>query len=279
MGYEVTYHYHEEIAKGEYNKDEIKTKSVKIGGPYDDITLETLAGKVMAQLARRNILVVDVEIYEFTKKKISFKEASDGILIGRRKFSFDDGAVVSSIEESEEPPVVVQQTATAPTPTFNQNDLLAQLLSNPSVLAALGAAGNPAAQAIVKKQSVPTGPSPIPNKIIRYEIFNPVDKIFLEDARRRKLAFTVGKRYPILLERKASVTEVGMFYHTIDDKGQRQVMSDKFFSPDVGELERGFEAEEFKPTVAGTSAGKDVGGDGLDWSSFTDEYDMVDIRK
>jgi len=277
IGFEVTYHYHEEVSKGEYNKDEIKTKSVKIGGPYDDVTLESLAGKVMAQLARRNILVVDVEIYEFTKRKVSFKEAQDGILIKNRKFSFDDGAVVGTAcaAEEEEQPVV----AASASPALNQNDLLAQLLSNPAVLAALGAGGTNLQVAATGKKAAATlgGPSALPNKILRHEIFNPVDKLFLDDARRRKLAFTLGKRYPILSERKAQNEQVGMFYHTIDDKGVRQVMCDKFFSPDVAGLDRGFEVEEFKPTVVGGSVGKGQGGDGLDWSSFTEET-VPDVR-
>lgn len=99
MGYEVTYKYHEMI-DGEYNKNELKLKTVKIGSPYEDTQAELLAGKIIAQLARRNILVVDVEIYEFTKKKLTFKQTDDGILIKNRKYSFDDGALLST--ESEE---------------------------------------------------------------------------------------------------------------------------------------------------------------------------------
>ena len=100
MGYELIYHYHEEISKGEYNRDEIKTKSVKVGSPYDDMPLENVAGKIIAQLARRNILVVDVEIYEFTKKKLNYREADDGIVIKNKKFKFDDGAVVEVSENN-----------------------------------------------------------------------------------------------------------------------------------------------------------------------------------
>src|SRR5690606_33375022 len=94
LGFEITLKFHEEISKGEYNKDELKTKTTKVGGPLEDVPIEVLAGKVIAQLARRNILVVDVEIYEITKKKISFKETSDGILIKNKKFRFDDGALI-----------------------------------------------------------------------------------------------------------------------------------------------------------------------------------------
>lgn len=108
MGYEVTYKYHE-MVDGEYNKNELKLKTVKIGNPYEEMQPEILAGKIIAQLARRNILVVDVEIYEFIKKKLTFKQTDDGILIKNRKYSFDDGALVSTEE------VVEQQEQEKPT--------------------------------------------------------------------------------------------------------------------------------------------------------------------
>ena len=104
LGFEITLKFHEEISKGEYNKDELKTKTTKVGGPLEDVPIEVLAGKVIAQLARRNILVVDVEIHEITKKKISFKETADGILIKNKKFRFDDGALITTSVESEETP-------------------------------------------------------------------------------------------------------------------------------------------------------------------------------
>ena len=87
MGYELVFYFHKEISKGEYNKEEVKKKSVKVGSPYEEVPLETVAGKIIAQLARRNILVVDVDIFELTKKKLSYKETSDGILIKNKKFN------------------------------------------------------------------------------------------------------------------------------------------------------------------------------------------------
>lgn len=266
MGFELTYRYHEEISKGEYNKEELKSKTIKVGSPYDDISLDVLAGKVMAQLARRNILVVDVEIFEFTKKKISFKETSDGILIKNKKFSFDDGAVTHLHETTGE--------SESPQQSNQTNDLLAQILQNPAVLAAL--------QKQVPGVVAPTGPAVSipknadgranlapaiqPTAILRYEIYNPADKIFLEDAKRRGLAFTLGKKYPILAERAARNFNVGMFYTTIDDKGRHQVMSDKFFTPDISLSEKGFESESFKPVAM-----KQQSSDGLDYSGFVDD--------
>lgn len=270
MGFEITYKYYEEVSKGEYNKEEVKSKTVKVGSPYDDISLEILAGKVMAQLARRNILVTEVEIYEFAKKKISFKEASDGILIKNKKFSFDDGAVMKSEEISEEEPVQLSQNSQ----NNSAQQLLNQLLANPAVAAVLnagvmsvpGVAGS--TKPVIKNTDGNINIAPIinPTQIMRYEIYNPADKIFVEDARKRGFHFTVGKKYPILAEKPARNMSVGMLYTTIDDKGKRQIMSDKFFTPDINLSEKGFEQQDFKPLANPISKS-----DGLDWSSFSDD--------
>lgn len=272
MGYEVTYSFHEEISKGEYNKEELKTKTVKVGSPYDEIPLEVVAGKVMAQLARRNILVVDVEIFEFTKKKISYKEAPDGILIKNKKFSFDEGEIIGNFAAGVE---VDEENKN------NQNQLLQQLLANPQLLSLLQ--GNQNNQLIQNQpaqqnnqvtnfnRNVPAVASVniASQSIIRYEIFNPIDKIFLEDAKKRNLPFTLGKKYPVFAERKARSEMVGMLYTIMDDNGKKQVMSDKFFTPDV--VLDG-EQEAFR-----AAADNKVSGDGLDWSSFTDN-DVPNIR-
>lgn len=205
MGYECILHYHEEISKGEYNKEEVKTKSIKIGSPYDDIPLEILAGKIMAQLARRNMLVVDVEIFEFAKKKISYKETEDGILIKNKKFGFDDDRIISnslhisSADEEE----VVPQIATA---------------------------------SQVVQKSTPTNINIAePNKKmrpIRYEIFNPIEPYFINMYKDKKMAFTLNKKYPIFTETAAGSDILsGMNYLTEDDRGVRRTVNDKFFTP------------------------------------------------
>jgi hypothetical protein len=258
MGYEINYKYHEEISKGEYNREETKTKTIKVGTPYEDMPLESLAGKIMAQLARRNILVVDVEIFEYTKKKINYRETPDGVVIKNKKFSFDDGPVVS-VNESE-------------TEEQSPEQMLATLLANPQVQAAL--AGNQVAvQAGVPAKITPGGP--LANKkqnILRHEIFNPVDKIFLEDARRRGFSFTLGKRYPILGEKMGPNMMVGMIYTVVDDNGKTQKLSDKFFTPDVA-LSEGFR-DDFKPLAGG---GRTMG-DTLDWGGAVSD-DIPDIRR
>jgi len=68
MGYEVIYHYKEKL-NGEFS-EETKTYKKRIGDPYEELPPEKLASVIFGQLARRDIYVKDVEIYEITKKKI-----------------------------------------------------------------------------------------------------------------------------------------------------------------------------------------------------------------
>ena len=73
MGYELIIKYREKNEEGEYG-EEIQEKKIKIGSPYDDVSLDICAGKIIAQLANRKKLVEDVEIYEYTKKKLTYKK-------------------------------------------------------------------------------------------------------------------------------------------------------------------------------------------------------------
>ena len=110
MGYEVKYFYKEETeVKGQYS-DEIKEKKVKIGDPWEEVPLEVVAGKVMAQLAKRNIFVTDVEIYRLAKEKISYRNTEDGIVIKNKKFRYDDGPAAVA-DEFDQP---VAAAATTP---------------------------------------------------------------------------------------------------------------------------------------------------------------------
>ena len=252
MGYEVKFSYHEEIEKGEYNTEEVKTKFVKVGDPYEDVPLGLVAGKIMAQLARRSILVVGVEVFEYTKKQISYKETPDGILIKNRKFSFDEGEVIAPGGETQIDEV--------------QEDLLKQLLDNPSLL-------NNLQQKLGLQKTQPVAPKINPStavsgsySVIREEVYNPADKIFLDDAKRRNLAFTLGKKYPIVSERASTNKLAGMLYTVIDDNGKRTTMSDKFFTPVVS-MDKQFR-EDFKPIATSGGGGTVVTGDGLQWSGL-----------
>lgn len=181
MGYEIVLSYAEQDENGEYDKENLHTKKIKVGSPYEELGLEHVAGKIMAQLARRAILVTDVKIYEFVKKELQFKETPTGIKIKNKLFKFDGGAV---LEEG----CVVE-------PEGDQSML--ELLS-----------ANPRLNTIHKSTAV-TG------KVLREELYLP-EKFLHDENIRRGFKVTMGKKYPIVGERKAGT---GYFYLIKDDMG------------------------------------------------------------
>jgi len=100
MGFEIRYHYHPKKEDGVgYNMDKKEMLTKKIGKSFDETPLEKLAGAVMSQMARRDILIFDVEVDEFVRKSVNFKETKDGrgIVLKNKRFSFNSTAdMVSS---------------------------------------------------------------------------------------------------------------------------------------------------------------------------------------
>lgn len=74
MGFECVIHYYESTGNGEYNKEELKTKSLKIGTPYEDVSLSVLAAKLIAQLARKNMLITNIDILNLKRRKYLLKK-------------------------------------------------------------------------------------------------------------------------------------------------------------------------------------------------------------
>ena len=95
MGYEVKYHYHDKTESG-YDTDDDKTFTKRVGKSFEDTSLDAVASAIIRQLARRDVWVVNVEIVEFVKKEISFRESKGGIVIKNRKFNFDSNHICSS---------------------------------------------------------------------------------------------------------------------------------------------------------------------------------------
>jgi hypothetical protein len=101
MGYEVLFSYNEKKDNG-YDSENVKTLKKVVGKATEDTPLEHLAALIFRQFARRDVMVFDVEIYEYTKKRISFKENKDGILLKNKKFSFDLSTCDQTPETSSE---------------------------------------------------------------------------------------------------------------------------------------------------------------------------------
>jgi len=208
MGFECVIHYYESTGNGEYNKEELKTKSLKIGTPYEDVSLSVLAAKLIAQLARKNMLITNIDIFEFEKKKISFKETDSGIVIKNRKFNFDDTDLIAS--------------------SLNQENL----------------EENVNKQNLMPQQSnINIAPPKTTKKALKYEIFNlknPDHPNLINEFKTKKMAFTNGKSYPIYQELNDPSNFFSINYETIDDNGILRIVNDKFFQP-VIKLTNNFE--------------------------------------
>lgn len=219
MGYEIVYHFRKKLGPGEYS-EEVTTESIIVGEPDQITSLGTAANKIFAKLARPNISVDDVEVYEFTKKKLSFRFADDGIVISNKKFKFDDGP------EQEPPSCDLTTTPDEPDSPDIAQQLLALLKSNPQVIQQIQNPDSPlpvAAPKLPQKKPVSNRPKPP----LRFETYDPVDSAMHNDLFSTGKPFTVGKTYPILEEKMAGH---GILYSTVDDKGKPQWISDKYFN-------------------------------------------------
>ena len=273
MGFEITFHYREAGEERGTFEEEVKTKKTKVGSPYDDVPVEQAAGKVMAQFARRNILVTDVEIFEYTKKKLSFREADDGIVIGRKKFKFDDGAALDVQDEAEESPQDQLAKLLAANPALAQM-LQPQQQQQPSQVQVhiTNPGGN--ADNVPRAKPVEPGGNLVPQITrapLRHEIFDP-ERLLAEAAQRRGLKFRLGQEYPIYEEKMppSGMENMGLMYITVDDAGNKQILSSMHFNPKVGTLEKGFTEEPTK-----TSNGLDSR---LQWSGAYSDAGVPSLR-
>lgn len=215
MGFEVCYHYHDRLPDGKYNVEEKKEIKKKVGSPLDEIPLEQVAAVIMAQLARRDIWVIDVEVHEFTKKKISFKEAADGsgIVIKNKKFGVNSAGsqlVVSDVQEEQ--PV----NANFAVKQYNHSGMLPH-----------------------NEMSARVGPQ----KIRSWMVFEPNHQQ-LEEVRKERFKFTVGKKYPIYMIEPHPTMLGYQLFTTVDDAGNQKMIRDEFFVPAIlnllGDRELGF---------------------------------------
>jgi len=246
IGFEVTYHYHERI-DGEYNKEEIKTFKKKVGDPFDDVPYEKLASSIMGQLARRDVWIVNAEVYELSKKPISFKETKGGIILKNRKFLFDNSENTFVVQEV--PPEIPQaQTIQNYVPATVQNN---------------GNHVNIQGQAYPHEQNRPKKP-------VDWVVFFPEPQQIVE-IKQKNLRFTPDKKYPVF-EKRSTPSGLGEIYVMQDDMGREQLVSDKYFVPGninlIADKELGFSESQTK---------KDGGN--LFWGSASMDSNMPDIRR
>lgn len=202
MGFELVFKYHEKKDTG-YDTAEQKTFKKKCGEAYEDVSLEKLALLVMGQLARRDIWIVDVEINEFVKKTINFRETKGGIVIKNKKFTLDNKLEASVVVEdcpsndldSDKKVQVANVNITKnTTKTIYPHEVTSRDLTKKKPIAQMVFAPEP--------QQV--------REVSKYKL-------------------TVDKKY-LIYEKKTSTTG-GELYVILDDSQREITISDKYFVP------------------------------------------------
>lgn len=210
MGFEVHYSFHERLEEGGYHTDEKKTMKKRVGDPFEEVCLDKCAGAILAQLARRDIWVTDVEVFELSKKKITFREAKGAVVLKNKKYQMD-GATAAIVGE------IIEAAPQAPA----QMTLVAD--PRQQVVPSVATGGHPHNQGVLK-----------PIKWVMFQPSYSNDDAAVR-AKLKLLRFTVEKKYPVFAEQLQS-NQVGMAYRTLDDNGREQLVSDEYFVPADSQL-------------------------------------------
>lgn len=240
MGYEVVYRYKEAAGEPGVYSDEIKERSAKIGAVTEDVSLEALAAKIMSQLARRNVLIVDVEIWEYAKKRISYRETDSGIVIKNKKFSFDSGRVVETEDFKGDGDQPEDEPEFKPIPSPSRD---------------------------LADRSCPLASKNLVRRPIRHEMYDP-EPLSEFKAKQKGLKFTKGRKYPIYSESSMGTTVV---YKTNDDSGREVDISSEYFVA----IGAGLMQQDDGPTYVGAENQKE---EVNLWGRY-EQTEMPDIRR
>lgn len=219
MGFEVEFYYHNRLEDAGYDTENLEKKSVKIGKPFDDVPLEKLAAAITSQLARRDIWVVDVKVYELVKQAISFKESKDGkgIVLKNRKFSLSGTSEMTFDGFENEQPAMLAG------PTKHPHEML-QRPTNGTALAPVPE--NPNLNLAVN----PNDPRSVNKGRVLYHVY--YEPYFHEaEAKTLRLKFTEEKKYPVhaVIPSKTGKLDAQKLAVS-DDTGQVVILDEKFFS-------------------------------------------------
>ncbi len=226
MGYLIKIKYHPKKDDEDFGFDlETKEeKEIKLGEIGDDISHSKLAMTILKQLSRRDIYVFDVEAIEFVKKVLKVKESKNGIIIGQKKYTFDDAKDIDDLSAQ-----VIAPPPVAPPPPVSPARPGQMTLANPP----------------------PVSPEPVPptQRVIRKEFFEPnVPNPKSLGPQFAQMGLTVGKQYSIINENSEK-------YTVINDTGGRSIVPLQHFSAVSGE---GRLVESGRVRIPGESSSDDI---------------------
>lgn len=243
MAFEITYHYHPRLEEGVgYDHDVTKDKKVRVGKPFDDTPLEKCAAAITAQLARRDIWVIDVEVYELVKKEIRFKESKDGrgIVLKNKKFTLSATAELIAEDLVEAP----AQTQMIPAPVQGNGGLLPHEMMQRQPVLPTGDTDNLYANPNQSMVRMSVDPRNINKSKTLYQVyFEPY--AHAAEASILKLRFTEDTKYNVhqVIPSASGKLDAQQIALT-DDTGQIVILDEKFFTTAgkglLGDAELGF---------------------------------------
>ena len=247
MGYEIKYHFHPKLegAVG-YDHEVTEEKTVKVGKPFDDTPLEKCAAAIMGQLARRDIWVVDVDVFELVKKEISFKESKDGkgIVLKNKRFSLNQTAqlVAEDVVEVVTPPPQ-QMIVAPPQPNGQQRQLQPHEMMQQQSPQQAAPTDLYNANAPVNVRRSVNARDIDPNKTLYHVYFEPY--AHGAEAKAMKLKFTEDTKYAVHQIIQSATGRLDAQQIALsDDAGQIVILDEKFFTSAgaglLGDAELGF---------------------------------------
>lgn len=227
MGYEVKYTFHPRKEDGSgYDTEVREEKTAKVGKPFDDTPLEKCAVAILAQLARRDVWVVEVEVYELVKKQISFKESADGkgIVLKNKRFSLNSAAEMVEAEDIPQPVYM------PPIPQHEQPASVVHPHESQRLPVSAGAIDNLYANPNATSVRRSVDPRSIDRSKKLYHVYFDPDP-YREQARALKLKFTEDTRYPVHAVIPSPTGKIDQQQLAVtDDTGQVVILDEKYFT-------------------------------------------------
>lgn len=218
IGFEVQYHYYDKLKDSfDYDRDNPKILKKTFGKQNEDFSLENLAQAVMQQMARRDIFVFDVEIYEFQKKKITFKQNKSDFIIKNKKFT---NTGILNLPQSDEE---IDESNGVPMIPVGEPTCQYTPMPSPTAVNLVPVKHNQNINLVDPRNR----PQAKQERILRYVLFSPSK---VEDRVKFPYKFTYNKKYPVFHETFSS-NGIGMMIDTIDDTNNRVKVVDELFIP------------------------------------------------
>jgi hypothetical protein len=199
--FEILYKYYPSDGNGAFDRENPGEMRKKVGKIGDDIPLSKVASAIFMQRARRDVFIYDMEIFEYKKTQVTFKESKGGFSIKGKRFKLggEDIDLTGNCEDEASQDVAPDAIPPHSAPQHNvpQNG--------------------------VQRHQQPTKK---PRRAIKRVTVDP-DMVVNGKLKLSGLKFTPDREYEVYEEIK--VSEFAYKYALVDDLGMDRVVSGDFF--------------------------------------------------